>query len=86
MKIFSDRPSQAELENCELAAPCTPLQTPHASCPSHLQRRASSGQHGAYVKQGLPNHRRGTACHRDLASGNHPWSYPWNMRLAPGLG
>ena len=65
--------------------------------PSHLQHRASSGQHGAYVKQGSPNHRGGPACRRDLASGNvHgtslelPWNspgaIPGHMRLDPNVG
>ena len=69
--ISSDRPSEAELIHTVEIVRCS-----HARYPSHLQHRASSGQHGAYVKQGLPNHRAGSTCRRDLVSGNYPCSIP----------
>ena len=65
MLIIPDRPSPAGLEgrgelrrlqlaDCGYAhhSGCSMLPLP----PRDLQNRASSGQHGAYVKQGSPNH------------------------------
>ena len=61
--------------------------------PRTCSTEPSSGQHGAYVKQGSPNHRGGTACRRDLASGTihgtsleYPWNYPCGHEAGPTFG